>query len=91
MDKNLKDFASIPSDFRVEAAREDRERLDTDLKAIGQTQEIIKAVYPGCAKYHRRKFRYTSVLKGVECNCRERITLWCTASEHSSAEKFSKK
>jgi hypothetical protein len=45
VDKKLKDFASTLSDFRAEATREDRGRLDTDLTAIGQAQKVIKAAH----------------------------------------------
>jgi hypothetical protein len=50
VDKKLKDFASTLSDFRAEASREDRERLDTDLAAIGQAQEVIKVAHSGNGK-----------------------------------------
>jgi hypothetical protein len=45
--KKLKDFASTLSDFRAEAIHEDRDRLDTDLAAIGQAQKAIELAHSG--------------------------------------------
>jgi len=46
-DKKLKDFVSTLTEFRVEAAALDRERLDEDLKSVRQIQQMIQVARSG--------------------------------------------
>jgi hypothetical protein len=46
-DKKLKDFVATLTEFRIEAAAMDRERLDEDLKSVKQLQQMIQITHSG--------------------------------------------
>jgi len=49
-DSKLKEFVAILTEFRVEAAAMDRERLDTDLKDFQALRELIQTSRSGSKK-----------------------------------------
>ncbi len=65
-DKKLKDFIATLTEFQVEAAM-DPERLDTDLKAIRQLQQMIQVAHSGSRENKGiNMLRLVGILAGLD-------------------------
>jgi hypothetical protein len=65
--KKLKDFVATLTEFRIEAAAMDQERLDGDLKAVKQLQEMIQVAHSGSGENKgANMLRLVGILAGLD-------------------------
>jgi len=66
-DKKLKDFVATLTEFRIEAAAMDLERLDEDLKSVKQLQQMIQITHSGTGENKGANMqRLVGILSGLD-------------------------